>query len=372
MEEKKLGREDILRLMNGLDFLGKEYWITAGAGLVLHGVKQETHDVDFGCTSGLADLLVEKGYPYRVSEQDGTRIFAVGEQVEALENWFADEIEEKYGLQVASLESIRRQKADLGREKDLEDIRRIDDFLAQKEKTQYIGRECWKSSGKEETDMFAVAIDGPAGAGKSSVAKAAAQELGFVYVDTGALYRTVALYLLDHGVDPADRVAVEAELPKIEVGLKHTPEGQKMYLCGRDVTGEIRTPEVSMATSTCSAIPAVRSFLLQLQRDLAEKNNVLMDGRDIGTVVLPHAQLKIFLTASPEERARRRVRQLEEAGQKVEYESILKDIQQRDYQDSNRAAAPLRPAEDSVLLDTTGDTFEESVAKLEGLVRARL
>ena len=220
--------------------------------------------------------------------------------------------------------------------------------------------------------MFAVAIDGPAGAGKSSVAKAAAQELGFVYVDTGALYRTVALYLLDHGVDPADRVAVEAELPKIEVGLKHTPEGQKMYLCGRDVTGEIRTPEVSMATSTCSAIPAVRSFLLQLQRDLAEKNNVLMDGRDIGTVVLPHAQLKIFLTASPEDRARRRVRQLEEAGQKVEYESILKDIQQRDYQDSNRAAAPLRPAEDSVLLDTTGDTFEESVAKLAGLVRARL
>ena len=220
--------------------------------------------------------------------------------------------------------------------------------------------------------MFAVAIDGPAGAGKSSVAKAAAQELGFVYVDTGALYRTVALYLLDHGVDPADRAAVEAELPKIEVGLKHTPEGQKMYLCGRDVTGEIRTPEVSMATSTCSAIPAVRSFLLQLQRDLAEKNNVLMDGRDIGTVVLPHAQLKIFLTASPEERARRRVLQLEEAGQKVEYESILKDIQQRDYQDSHRAAAPLRPAEDSVLLDTTGDTFEESVAKLEGLVRARL
>nr|WP_302399793.1 (d)CMP kinase [Neglectibacter timonensis] len=220
--------------------------------------------------------------------------------------------------------------------------------------------------------MFAVAIDGPAGAGKSSVAKAAAQELGFVYVDTGALYRTVALYLLDHGVDPADRAAVEAELPKIEVGLKHTPEGQKMYLCGRDVTGKIRTPEVSMATSTCSAIPAVRSFLLQLQRDLAEKNNVLMDGRDIGTVVLPHAQLKIFLTASPEERARRRVRQLEEAGQKVEYESILKDIQQRDYQDSHRAAAPLRPAEDSVLLDTTGDTFEESVAKLAGLVRARL
>lgn len=220
--------------------------------------------------------------------------------------------------------------------------------------------------------MFAVAIDGPAGAGKSSVARAAAQELGFVYVDTGALYRTVALYLLEHGVDPADTAAVEAELPQIEVGLKHTPEGQRMYLCGRDVTGEIRTPEVSMATSACSAIPAVRAFLLKLQRDLAERNNVFMDGRDIGTVVLPHAQLKIFLTASPEERASRRVRQLEEAGQKVEYESILKDIRQRDYQDSHRAAAPLRPAEDSVLLDTTGDTFEESVGRLVGLVKSRL
>ena len=147
--------------------------------------------------------------------------------------------------------------------------------------------------------MFAVAIDGPAGAGKSSVAKAAAKELGFVYVDTGAIYRTIALHVLRQGVDPHDAPAVEALLPHIQVELAYTPEGQKMLLNGEDVTGLIRTPEVSMATSACSAIPAVRAYLLQLQRDLAEKNNVLMDGRDIGTVVLPQAQLKVFLTASP-------------------------------------------------------------------------
>lgn len=220
--------------------------------------------------------------------------------------------------------------------------------------------------------MFAVAIDGPAGAGKSSVAKAAAQKLGFIYVDTGALYRTVAVYLLDHGIDPADRTAVEASLPHIQVGMEHTSEGQKMYLCGQDVTGRIRTPEVSMATSTCSAIPAVRAFLLELQRGLAEKNNVLMDGRDIGTVVLPQAQVKLFLTASAEERARRRVRQLEEAGEKVDFGGILKDIEQRDYQDSHRETAPLKPAEDSILLDTTGDTFAESVNKLVELVKERM
>ena len=145
-----------------------------------------------------------------------------------------------------------------------------------------------------------------------------------------------------------------------------------MLLNGEDVTGLIRTPEVSMATSACSAIPAVRAFLLQLQRDLAQRNNVLMDGRDIGTVVLPQAQLKIFLTASPEERARRRVHQLEGDGQKADYASILRDIQQRDYQDSHRETAPLRPAEDSILVDTSHNTFEESVERLVQLVRERL
>ena len=163
-----------------------------------------------------------------------------------------------------------------------------------------------------------------------------------------------------------------ALLPAIQVGLEYTPEGQVMRLNGEDVTSLIRTPEVSMATSACSAIPAVRAFLLQLQRDLAEKNNVLMDGRDIGTVVLPHAQLKVFLTASAQERARRRVRQLEESGQAADYEAILRDIQQRDYQDSHREVAPLRPAEDAVLVDTSQDSFARSVERLVGLVRERL
>ncbi len=219
--------------------------------------------------------------------------------------------------------------------------------------------------------MFSVAIDGPAGAGKSSIAKAAAKELGFVYVDTGALYRTIARYLLDQGIDPQDPAAVEAALPNIEIGLEYGAEGQKMLLCGQDVTSRIRTPEVSMATSHCSAIPAVRAFLLELQRDLARKNNVLMDGRDIGTVVLPDAPLKIFLTASPEERARRRVRQLQEAGQEADFDSILRDIIQRDYQDSHRAAAPLKQAEDAVLLDTSDINFEESVERVLQLVEQR-
>ena len=220
--------------------------------------------------------------------------------------------------------------------------------------------------------MFAVAIDGPAGAGKSSVAKAAAQELGFVYVDTGAIYRTIALYVLRQGVDPHQAPAVEALLPQVQVSLEYTQQGQKMLLNGEDVTALICTPEVSMATSACSAIPAVRAYLLQLQRDLAAENNVLMDGRDIGTVVLPHAQLKVFLAASPEERARRRVAQLEKAGQQADYASILRDIQQRDYQDSHRETAPLRPAEDAVLLDNSSYTFEESVRRLVALVRERL
>lgn len=220
--------------------------------------------------------------------------------------------------------------------------------------------------------MFAVAIDGPAGAGKSSAAKAAAKELGFVYVDTGAIYRTIALYVLRQGVDPHQASAVEALLPQVQVSLEYTQQGQKMLLNGEDVTALIRTPEVSMATSACSAIPAVRAYLLQLQRDLAAENNVLMDGRDIGTVVLPHAQLKVFLTASPEERARRRVAQLEKAGQQADYASILRDIQQRDYQDSHRETAPLRPAEDAVLLDNSSYTFEESVRRLVALVRERL
>jgi len=219
---------------------------------------------------------------------------------------------------------------------------------------------------------FAIAIDGPAGAGKSSVAKAAAKALGFIYVDTGALYRTVGLYMLRNKVDPDDLSAVEAALKNITVDMKHEEDGQHVFLCGEDVTGLIRTPEVSMAASNFSKIPAVRSFLLSTQIDMAERYDVLMDGRDIGTVVLPNAQVKIFLTASAEERARRRCLELEQKGQPEPYEEILADIKKRDDQDMNRETAPLKPAGDSVLLDTSDLDFEGSVNRLLEIVRERM
>ena len=220
--------------------------------------------------------------------------------------------------------------------------------------------------------MFAVAIDGPAGAGKSSVAKAAAKELGFVYVDTGAIYRTIALYVLRQGVAPQDAAGVEGLLPQIEIGMEYTDQGQKMILNGEDVTGLIRTPEVSMAASAVSALPAVRRFLLQLQRDMAASGDVIMDGSDIGTVVLPEAGLKIFLTASPEERARRRFLALQEKGTDTTLEAVLADMRKRDHDDSSRAAAPLKAAEDAVLVDTTGLTLEEAVSRLKKLAKERI
>lgn len=189
--------------------------------------------------------------------------------------------------------------------------------------------------------MFSIAIDGPAGAGKSSVAKEAAKALGFVYVDTGALYRAVALYMLRHGITPSDAEAVEAALPAVTVDLRYEPDGQHVLLCGEDVSDAIRMPEVSTAASDCSAIPAVRKFLFSLQTGMAERYNVLMDGRDIGTVVLPHAQVKIFLTASAEERARRRCRQLKEKGVEADYEKTLREIRERDEQDMNRETAQI-------------------------------
>ena len=219
--------------------------------------------------------------------------------------------------------------------------------------------------------MFAVAIDGPAGAGKSSVAKAAAKELGFVYVDTGAIYRTIALHVLRQGVDPHDAPAVEALLPHIQVELAYTPEGQKMLLNGEDVTGLIRTPEVSMATSACSAIPAVRAYLLQLQRDLAEKNNVLMDGRDIGTCVLPDAPAKIYLTASSAVRAGRRYKELVEKGMECDLAEIERDIIDRDYRDMNRENSPLRQAEDAVLVDSSCMTVEQVIAAILEAAKSR-
>ncbi|MBR4887811.1 MAG: (d)CMP kinase [Clostridia bacterium] len=220
--------------------------------------------------------------------------------------------------------------------------------------------------------MFAVAIDGPAGAGKSTIARRASAALGFIYVDTGAMYRTVALYMLRTGVDLKDATAVEAELGNFSVDICYQEDGQHVLLNGEDVSSAIRTPEVSLGASAVSAHPVVRNFLFGLQLSLAEKNNVVMDGRDIGTVVLPNAQAKIFLTASPEERARRRFLELQEKGLPDTYEEVLADVKKRDLQDSTRAVAPLKPAEDAVILDTTGYTLEESIDKLIAIVKERL
>ncbi len=208
--------------------------------------------------------------------------------------------------------------------------------------------------------MIHVAIDGPAGAGKSTVARKAAATLGFVYVDTGALYRTLGLGVLRRGIDPKDTDSVCAVLGDVRVELRFLDGAQHVFLDGEDVTGEIRTPEASMAASDVSAIPAVRAHLFSLQQDIAAQNNVIMDGRDIGTVVLPEAQVKIFLTASPEARAERRCKELAEKGMPTPYEDVLADIVQRDYNDTHRAAAPLRQAEDAVLHDTSDLNFEES------------
>ena len=218
--------------------------------------------------------------------------------------------------------------------------------------------------------MFAIAIDGPAGAGKSSVAKAAAKELGFTYVDTGAIYRAIALYMLEKGVDLEDPAAVTAELTGVEVSLEYGEFGQRTLLGGRNVSEEIRTQEVSMATSKWVAhIPEVREFLVGIQRGLARKSNVIMDGRDIGTVILPDAQLKVFLTASAEEPARRRTRQLEEAGEPADFQQVLKEVVQRDKQDA--AQLDLLP-EDGVVLDSTGLSFRQVVERLTAMARERM
>lgn len=209
--------------------------------------------------------------------------------------------------------------------------------------------------------MINVAIDGPAGAGKSTIARAAAKDLGFIYVDTGALYRAVGVYCLRKGTVTTDADAVGAVLSEINVELKFINGVQHVYLNGDDVSTEIRLPEASMAASNVSAIPSVRAFLFDLQRDIASKNNCIMDGRDIGTVVLPNAKVKIFLTADPEERAMRRFKELEEKGSTVTYQEVLDDLKVRDYNDSHREIAPLKPAEDSVILNTTGNTLEASI-----------
>lgn len=220
--------------------------------------------------------------------------------------------------------------------------------------------------------MIAIAIDGPSGAGKSTLARRLAAWFGYIYVDTGAMYRTVGLCAVKNGVNPKDADGVSALLPRTEIRLAYQDGTQHVFLNGEDVSGQIRTEQISMAASDVSAIPAVRAFLLDTQRSLAEKNNVLMDGRDIGTVILPHAQIKIFLTASPEERARRRYEELQARGEAVSYETVLEDVRRRDDQDSNRALAPLKPAPDAVLVDTTGCSFEESFERLKQVIQERL
>ena len=221
-------------------------------------------------------------------------------------------------------------------------------------------------------NMISVAIDGPAGAGKSTIARAAAAQLGFIYVDTGALYRSIGLFAVQKKIDFAQKNDIIALLGQIDVELTFVDGEQRVLLCGEDVSDEIRSPEVSMAASVVSAIPEVRSFLFDLQKDMAKHNNVVMDGRDIGTVVLPKAQVKIFLTASPEVRAKRRCLELEQKGERVSYEAVLADIRQRDYNDTHREIAPLKQAEDAVLVDTSELTLEESVQTLTGLIRSRL
>ena len=217
-----------------------------------------------------------------------------------------------------------------------------------------------------------VAIDGPSGAGKSTIARAAARELGLLYVDTGAIYRSIGYYLLRHGVDPRDKDRVLPLLPGIRVELRYEEDGlQHMILNGQDVTAEIRFPEVSAYASDVSAHAEVRAYLLEMQQDMARRHSVIMDGRDIGTVVLPDADVKIFLTAEAEERARRRCRELELRGTPEPYEKILADIRQRDYNDTHRAAAPLRQAEDAVLLDTTHLDFDGALRAVEDLIRER-
>lgn len=217
-----------------------------------------------------------------------------------------------------------------------------------------------------------IAIDGPAGAGKSSIAKLVSKELGYIYVDTGALYRTVGLYSIRKGIDTKDAQAVTATLKDIEVKLGFVDGAQHVFLNGEDVSDAIRTPEASMGASNVSAIPAVRTFLFDLQRDIAKNNNCIMDGRDIGTVVLPDAQIKLFLTASPEARAERRYKELIEKGEKVDFQDVLDDINKRDYQDSHREIAPLKQAEDAVLVDNSGCNLEEGVALVIGIIKEKL
>ena len=220
---------------------------------------------------------------------------------------------------------------------------------------------------------IAIAIDGPAGAGKSTIAKLCAKELEFIYVDTGALYRAIGLCAFRNNIGSKDADAILQMLKDIKVELAFNDKKEQIVLLnGEDVSGFIRTPEISMYASDVSAIPQVRAFLLELQRNMAKTNNVIMDGRDIGTVVLPDAQIKIFLTASPQVRAKRRYDELIEKGMDVNFDDILSDVITRDYNDSHREIAPLKPAEDSIIVDTSQLNLEQSVSKMISIMKERM
>lgn len=217
---------------------------------------------------------------------------------------------------------------------------------------------------------ISIAIDGPSGAGKSTLARSIAAKLGYLYVDTGAIYRTIGYHAFSAGIDPKDEAAVSAALPELRVELAYGEDGlQHMFLNGQDVTKEIRLPEVSMYASAVSAHPAVRAYLLEMQRELARTNNVIMDGRDIGTVVLPDADVKIFLCADVETRARRRCLELEQRGTPKPFDEVLREMEQRDYNDTHRAAAPLRPADDAIMIDNTDMDFAASLELLLDVIR---
>ncbi len=216
--------------------------------------------------------------------------------------------------------------------------------------------------------IIRIALDGPSGAGKSSLAIAIAKQLGILYVDTGALYRAIGLYCIQHDIDIDDPTAVASALADVNIRLENTGE-QHIFLNDTDVSQEIRVHEVSQAASKVSSYPVVREFLLDLQRSTAEHDSVVMDGRDIGTVILPHAEYKFFVTASPEERARRRVKQLKEKGQSVAFDQVLNDIKERDYRDSHRAHSPLKQADDAHLIDTTDLTFDEALNTILKIIK---
>lgn len=217
--------------------------------------------------------------------------------------------------------------------------------------------------------MINVAVDGPAGAGKSTVSRRAAKILGLVYVDTGALYRAIGLYAIENGIDTKDEKAVTSVLKDITVDLDNSGGEQRVLLCGEDVTGNIRTGAVSMAASDVSSYPEVRAFLLETQKKIAREKSVIMDGRDIGTVVLPEADVKVFLTADAAVRAKRRFLELTERKEKVDYNTILAEINERDHNDKNRAVAPLKQADDAILLDTSEMSFDESIQALVNIIR---